>query len=109
MLLVHLELNTPPLKLTLGSLLSNHQTFLFSMRPSIQVSQDASERLQLLQKVHTLARYVLQLHKDEMEARTCPSTTHHFVKGDKVSVVTTNLFLRGRPNKKLIDKQLGPS
>jgi hypothetical protein len=51
---------------------------------------------------------VLQLHKDEMQARTEPSTTPHFVKGDKVSVVTSNLFLRGQPNKKLRDRQLGP-
>jgi hypothetical protein len=54
-----------------------------------------------------MVRYVLHLHKDEMQARTKPSTTPHFVRGDKVSVVTTNLFLRGQPNKKLIDKQLG--
>ena len=43
---------------------------LFSMRPSILVSQDATERLRLLQEVHTLVRSVLQLHKDEMQART---------------------------------------
>jgi hypothetical protein len=43
-----------------------------------------------------------------MQARTEPSTTPHFAKGDKVSVVTTNLFLRGQPNRKLIGKQLGP-
>jgi hypothetical protein len=43
---------------------------LFSMRPSIPVSQDATERLRLLQEIHTLVRSVLQLHKDEMQART---------------------------------------
>jgi hypothetical protein len=51
---------------------------------------------------------VLQLHKDEMQAHTEPSTAPHFARGDKVSVVTTNLFLRGQPNRKLIDRQLGP-
>jgi hypothetical protein len=68
---------------------------LFSMRPSIPVSQDASERLRLLQEVHTMVRSALQLHKDEMQACTEPSTAPHFVRGNKVSVVTTNLFLRG--------------
>jgi putative transposase len=81
---------------------------LFSMRPSIPISQDATERLRLLQDVHTLVRSVLQLHKDEMQARTGPSTTPHFAKGDKVSVVTANLFLRGQPNRKLRERQLGP-
>jgi hypothetical protein len=68
---------------------------LFSMRPSIPVSQDATEGLRLLHDVHTLVRSVKQLHKDEMQARTEPSTTPHFARGDKVSVVTTNIFLRG--------------
>jgi hypothetical protein len=81
---------------------------LFIMRPSIPISQDATERLKLLQEVHTLVRSVLRLHKDEMQARTEPSTTPHFAKGDKVSVVTANLFLRGQPNRKLRDRQLGP-
>jgi hypothetical protein len=56
---------------------------LFSMRPSIPISQDASERLRLLQEVQTMVRYVLQLHKDEMLARTYRQQPH-FVKGDKV-------------------------
>jgi hypothetical protein len=81
---------------------------LFNMRPSIPVSQDATERLRLLQDVHTLVRSVLQLHKDEMQARTEPSTAPHFARGDKVSIVTANLFLRGQPIRKLRDKQLGP-
>jgi hypothetical protein len=68
---------------------------LFSMRPSIPVSQNASERLRLLQEIHALVRYVLKLNKHEMQARTEPSTTPHFVRGDKVSFVTANLFLRG--------------
>jgi hypothetical protein len=55
-----------------------------------------------------MVRYVSQLHKDEMQARTTPSTTPHFDRRDKVSVVTTNLFLRGHPNRKLRDRQLGP-
>jgi hypothetical protein len=43
-----------------------------------------------------------------MQARTEPSTTPHFARGEKVSVVPTNLFLRGQPNRKLGDGQLGP-
>jgi hypothetical protein len=43
---------------------------MFSMRPSIPVSQDATERLRVLQDVHDLVTSVLQLHKDEMQART---------------------------------------
>jgi hypothetical protein len=43
-----------------------------------------------------------------MQERTEPSTAPHFVKGDKVSVVTANLFLRGQPNRKLRGRQLGP-
>jgi hypothetical protein len=78
------------------------------MRPSIPISQDASERLKLLQEVHTLVRSTLQLQKDEMQERSHPSTAPHFVRGDKMSFVTTNLFLRGQPNKKLRDRQLGP-
>jgi hypothetical protein len=42
-----------------------------------------------------------------MQERSEPSTAPHFVRGDKVSLVTTNIFLRGQPNKKLRDKQLG--
>jgi hypothetical protein len=55
-----------------------------------------------------MVRTVLQLHKDDMQAYLEPSTTKHFVRGDKVAVVTKNLFLRGQPNKKLRDRQLGP-
>jgi hypothetical protein len=55
-----------------------------------------------------MVRYVLHLRKDEMQARTEPSLAPHFVRGDKVSIVTTNLFLCGQPNGKLRDRQLGP-
>jgi hypothetical protein len=81
---------------------------LFCMRLSIPVSHDATERLELLHDVHTMVRSVLQLHKDDMQARTEPSTAPHFARGDKMSVVTANLFLRGQPNRKLRDRQLGP-
>jgi hypothetical protein len=43
-----------------------------------------------------------------MQALTEPSTTPHFVRGDKVSVVIANLLLRGQPNRKLRERQLGP-
>jgi hypothetical protein len=55
-----------------------------------------------------MVRYMLQLHKDEMHERSELSTAPQFVRGDKVPFVTTNLFLRGQPNKKLRDRQLGP-
>jgi hypothetical protein len=77
---------------------------LFSMRPSFPISQDATYRLRVLQEVHTLVRSVLQLHKDEMQARREPSTAPHFARGDKVSIVTSNLFLRGQSNRKLKDR-----
>jgi hypothetical protein len=51
---------------------------------------------------------VLQLSKDEMQARSQPSTAPHFVRGGRVTIVTNNLFLRGQPNKKLRYRQLGP-
>jgi hypothetical protein len=55
-----------------------------------------------------MLRPLLQPDKDEMPTRSELSTTSHFVRGDKVSIVTTNLFLRGQPNKKLRDRHLGP-
>jgi hypothetical protein len=96
-----------PFEANFGFSLEEPPNMLFSMRPSIPVSQDATERFRLLHEVHTRVRSVLQLHKDEMQARTKPSTSPHFTRGDKVSVVTTNLFLRGQPNRKLRDRRLG--
>jgi hypothetical protein len=64
---------------------------MFSMRPWILVYQYATERLQLLQELHALVRSVSQLHKDEIQARLEPSTVPHFVRGDKVTVVTKKL------------------
>jgi transposase InsO family protein len=90
-----------PFEANFGFSLEEPPDLLFSMRPSIPVSQDATKRLKLLQEIHTLVRSVLQLHKDEMQARKEPSTTPHFARGDKVSVVKANLFLRGQPNRKL--------
>jgi hypothetical protein len=81
---------------------------LLSMRPLISVSQDASERLRLLHEAHALVRPVLQLNRDEIQARLEPSTAPHFVQGDKMTVVTKYLFLRGQPNRKLCDRELGP-
>jgi hypothetical protein len=85
-----------------------HLDLLFNMRPSIPVSQDASARLRLLHEIHALAHSVLQLQRDEMQARSKPSTVPHFVRGDNVKVVTTNLFLRGQTNMKLHYRHLGP-
>jgi hypothetical protein len=55
-----------------------------------------------------MVRSVLQVHNDEMQARSKPLTAPDFVRGDKVNVVTKHLFLRGRPNKEPRDRQLGP-
>jgi hypothetical protein len=78
---------------------------MFSMRPSMPVSQqDAIERFKLLQELHALARTVLELHKDEMQARSEPSTAPHVVRGDKVTVLTKNIFLRGQLYRKLRDR-----
>jgi hypothetical protein len=41
-----------------------------------------------------MVRSVLQLHKDEMQARNEPSIAPHFVRGDTASVTTKNLFMR---------------
>jgi hypothetical protein len=97
-----------PFEANFGFCLEEPPNVLFSMRPSIPVSQDATKRFKLLHEVHAPVRSVLQIHKDEMQACTQPSTTPHFARGDKVLVVTTSLFLRGQPNRKLKDRQLGP-
>jgi hypothetical protein len=65
-------------------------------------------RLKLLQEVHALVRLVLHMHKDEIQARSKPSTAPHFMRGDKVLVVTTNLFLRGQPNGVPKGQTIGP-
>jgi hypothetical protein len=85
-----------PFEANFGFSLEEPPDLLFSMRPYIPVLQDASERLRLLQEVHPMVRSVLQLRKDDMQARSEPSIAPHFVRGDKVSTVTTNLFLRGQ-------------
>jgi hypothetical protein len=72
---------------------------MFRVRPSIPVSQDATKRLKLLQEIHTIVRSMLPLHKDVMHTRTELSTTPHFVKGDKVSIITTNLFYEDSPTR----------
>jgi hypothetical protein len=48
------------------------------------------------------------MHKDGLQARSLPSTTPHFVRVNKATIVTKHLFLRGQPNRKLRDRQLGP-
>jgi hypothetical protein len=103
-----LRIEDTPFEASFGFSHEEPPDLMFSMRPSIPVSQDASERLRLLHEVHALVLSVLRLHKDEMQARSQPSIPPHFVRGDKVLVVTKNLVLRGQPNKKLRDRQLGP-
>jgi hypothetical protein len=82
--------------------------FLFNMRPSIPVSQNARERLNLLHEMCAVVHTVLLLHKDKMQARSKPSTALHFARECKVTFVTKNLFLCGQLNRKLRDRQLGP-
>jgi hypothetical protein len=81
---------------------------IFRMRLSDLVSQVATELLRLLQEVQAQGRSVLHLHKDEMQAHSKSLTAPHFGRGDKVTIITKNLFLRGQPNMKLRDRQLGP-
>jgi hypothetical protein len=42
-----------------------------------------------------------------MQARTKPPIAPYFIRGDKVTVVTNNLCLRGQPNRKIRDGELG--
>jgi hypothetical protein len=59
-----------PFEANFGFSLEEPPDLMFSMRPSIPVSQDATERLRFLHEIHTMVRYVLQLHKDEIQAHT---------------------------------------
>jgi hypothetical protein len=74
------------------------------MRPTILVSQGTTKWLKLLQEFHALVRSVLQLHKNEMQAHLEPSIVPHLLRGENVTVVTNNLFLRGHPNRNLLDR-----
>jgi hypothetical protein len=81
---------------------------MFSMQPSIPVSQDAYERLRLLHEVNTRVRSVYSSTETRCK-RMEPSTAPHFVRGDNVSIFTSNLFPRGQTNyRKRKDRQLGP-
>jgi hypothetical protein len=77
------------------------------MQPSIPTSKVARVRLKHLRKVHKLVTSVLQAHKDDMQARSQPSTSPQLLPRDKVSAVTNGLFLRGQLHKKLKDIRLG--
>jgi hypothetical protein len=55
-----------------------------------------------------MVHLALHLHKDEMQARSEPSSAPHFARVDKVTVVTRNNFLREQPIMKLRNRQLGP-
>jgi hypothetical protein len=99
------EFSTPPSRLILGLHPRSHLTvaiFDSSFAETLQIGK------KLLHEVHARLRSVLQLHKDERQARSDPSTASHFVRGDKVTVVTKDLFLRCQPYLKLRDRQLGP-
>jgi hypothetical protein len=77
----------------------------FIMRPSIPVSQYASnKRFKMLKEVDALGRSMLRLQKNKIHAHSEP----HFVRGDKMTIVTKSIFLRGHPNMNLHDRQLGP-
>mmetsp|Transcript_32607 Transcript_32607/g.82239 ORF Transcript_32607/g.82239 Transcript_32607/m.82239 type:complete len:736 (-) Transcript_32607:576-2783(-) len=84
---------------------------LFGMRPTIAFSRDAQQRIQDMKEIHELVRSVLAVHKDELTVR--PSVRQQrnppiFNVGDRVSVDTRLLKVKGQPCKKLMDKQLGP-
>jgi hypothetical protein len=71
------------LEANLGFYLEEPPYIFFYMRYLIPDSQDAMERLQHLHVLYALARFMFQLHNDEMDARTQPSTAPYFVQGDK--------------------------
>jgi hypothetical protein len=63
-----------PFEGNFGFSLEEPHCLMFNIRPSISASQDASELMKLLHESHALVRLVLQLHKDEMQGRSKPST-----------------------------------
>jgi hypothetical protein len=65
-----LDIEHTPFKVDMSFSPKELLDMLFNMRPSIPVSQDASERLKLLHELDAMVRSVLQLHKDEMQARS---------------------------------------
>jgi hypothetical protein len=58
--------------------------------------------------VQELVTSVLQVHKDDMQARSQSSTAPLFQRGGKYPVITKGLLLCGQLNRKLRDKHLGP-
>ena len=84
---------------------------LFPMRPTIPLSVDAQSKITLMKQIHELVKSILSLHKDELTIRPTVRQIRdvpRFNVGDRVSVITKLLFIKGQPNKKLMDKQLGP-
>jgi hypothetical protein len=97
----------PPYAANFGFYPQEPLNMLIITRPSIPVLQDATERLHMLPEAHAMERSVLQLHKDEIRARSEPSTTLHFVRREKVAMVTKSIWLRGHHNMKQTNRQLG--
>jgi hypothetical protein len=65
-----LGIDHTPFESKFGSSFEEPLYLLSIMRPSILGSQYATERLRLLHGLHPFVRSVLQLHKDEIQART---------------------------------------
>jgi hypothetical protein len=97
-----------PSEANFGFSLEKLHGMLFNVRPSISVSHNATERLQLLHEVHALLLSVLHPHKNGMQTRTEPSTTPHFVRGDKVTIFTKSLCFQVQLDRKRRDRQQGP-
>jgi hypothetical protein len=81
---------------------------MFSMRPSIPVSQDASERLKITTRATRSGTFGVT-YTQEWDVRSfmtvdCPALRSR----RKRDSVTKNIFLRGQPNRKLRDRELGP-
>jgi hypothetical protein len=64
---MHSELRAP-FEANLGFTPEVPPDMLFMMRPSIPISQDATDRLQRLREVHTLGRSVFMLQNDAVHA-----------------------------------------
>jgi hypothetical protein len=106
-LLVRSELSTLSSRPTIGSLQTSPMTYCSACDVPFRIRKARRERIRLLQEVHALVRSVLQLHHDEMQGRSRSLTAPQFTRGDKVTIVTKNLFLRWQPKRKLRDRQLG--
>lgn len=100
-----------PFEVIYGYVPETPPDLLFPMRPTIPLSTDAQTKIQQMKDIHELVKSILAVHKDELTVRPTVRQQRdapQFHVGDKVTVITKLLFIKGQPNKKLKDKQIGP-